>query len=203
VSSELDVAASDGVMTTTYDNLFGPPVLPTARSSEPEPEVIAEYSTPTFATFYATNYRRAVALASVLTGSRNAAEDLVQDAMADAHRRWPTISQYDNPTAWLNRAIANRSVSLRRRLLVRDRGLAKLQSGTAEAVDLEARDGELWQRVRRLPARQSQLVALVYVERLSVAEAADTLGIGLPTAKTHLARAKERLARDLKDWNNS
>lgn len=161
------------------------------------------YVVPTFAVFYAANYRRAVALASVLTGSRAAAEDLVQDAMADAHRRWRKISAYENPTAWLNRAVANRAVSLRRRLLTRDRGLNVLGPATDVTSEIDARDGELWARVRQLPPRQAQIVALVYVERLTLAECADVLRISLPTAKTHLARAKERLARDLIDWKTS
>jgi RNA polymerase sigma-70 factor, ECF subfamily len=154
-----------------------------------------------FETFYRSHYRRGLALAMALTDSRAAAEDLVQDAMADAHRRWTKISGYESPAAWVNRAIANRAVSLRRRLLTRDKGLAVLR-GDGAPLAVEAPDAELWSHVRRLPARQAQLVALVYLERLTLAEAAATLNIGLPTAKTHLARAKERLGRDLADWRN-
>ena len=74
---------------------------------------------------------------------------------------------------------------------------------TAPDVDLGERDWELWRLVRALPARQAQLIALVYIEGLTLPAAAETLGIALPTAKTHLARAKERLARDLSDWSPS
>jgi RNA polymerase sigma-70 factor, ECF subfamily len=169
-----------------------------------DPDPISDYATPSaFPVFYAANYRRAVALAIVLIGSPQAAEDLVQDAMADAHRRWRKISAYENPAAWLNRAVVNRSVSLRRRLLTRERGMVALVNTTDMTSELVATDQELWSKVRRLPARQAQLVALVYVQRLTLAEAADTLGIALPTAKTHLARAKERLAHELADWKTS
>jgi RNA polymerase sigma-70 factor, ECF subfamily len=165
----------------------------------PMAELDSDYVAVTFPQFYTANYRRAVSLAIALTGSTQTAEDLVQDAMADAHRRWRKVSAYDNPSAWLNRAIVNRSVSLRRRLTARTKGDRVLAAGTANS-ELAPHDRELWAAVRRLPTRQMQLVALVYVERQTIAEAADTLGIGLPTAKTHLARAKERLAGDLADW---
>ena len=185
---------------TTINHLavgaFAPP-------GEPEHVMNDDYAAPSFPEFYSANYRRAVALASVLTGSSSAAEDLVQDAMADAHRRWSKISTYDKPPAWLNRAIANRSVSLRRRLLVRDRGDAMLFGVGGASTEVVTRDTELWAKVRQLPARQAQIVALVYVERLTLPEAAETLQISLPTAKTHLARAKDRLARDLADWKTS
>lgn len=160
-----------------------------------------------FDSFYRSRYRAAVRLAIVLTGSASAAEDLVQDAMADAHRAWGRLSGYDDANAWLRRAIANRAISRRRRLGVAARGLLRL-GGRADAnasadVELAASDWELWAHVRALPARQAQIVALVYVEGLSIADAALTLGIATPTAKTHLARAKERLERDLADWRTT
>jgi RNA polymerase sigma factor (sigma-70 family) len=180
------------------------PIGAAALPGDREVDVLSDYAVPSsFPAFYAANFRRAVALAIVLTGSPQAAEDLVQDAMADAHRRWKKISAYENPSSWLNRAIVNRSVSLRRRLMSRERGNAVLAASGEPTAEIDARDAELWSKVRKLPARQAQLVALVYVQRLTLPEAAETLGIALPTAKTHLARAKERLARDLEDWKTS
>lgn len=159
---------------------------------------------PTFAAFYAAHYRRAVGLAWALTGSRETAEELVQDAMADAHRRWRTIGEYDRPEQWLRRAVANRSVSVRRRLTHRTRGDARLAARAAAdaTAGLDVRDAQLWATVRRLPARQAQLIALVYVEGLTIADAAATLDVAVPTAKTHLARAKARLAADLAAWRD-
>jgi RNA polymerase sigma factor (sigma-70 family) len=180
------------------------PIGALMSNDEPIDVGLSDYAvTASFPAFYAANFRRAVALAIVLTGSPPTAEDLVQDAMADAHRRWKKIAAYENPSSWLNRAIVNRSVSLRRRLMSRERGNAVLASSGEPTAEIDARDAELWSKVRKLPSRQAQLVALVYVQRLTLHEAADTLGIALPTAKTHLARAKERLARDLEDWKTS
>jgi RNA polymerase sigma factor (sigma-70 family) len=155
-----------------------------------------------FNEFYRDRYRAAVRLALVLCGSVPAAEDLVQDAMADAHRKWDQLAGYDNAAAWLRRAIVNRAISRRRRMTVSARGLLRISAQTSTSVELADTDWELWALVRRLPQRQAQLIALVYVDGLTIAVAAATLGISTPTAKTHLARAKQRLKPDLAEWRN-
>ena len=58
---------------------------------------------------------------------------------------------------------------------------------------------EVWAHVRRLPKRQAAVVALVYVDDLTIEQAAHALGIGVPTAKTHLQRARRTLAERLKE----
>ena len=95
---------------------------------------------------------------------------------------------------------STRSVSTRRRAIARAKGTLRLVAQTRTSSELDARDGQLWATVRRLPNRQGQLAALVYVEGLTLANAADVLGIAVPTAKTHLARARARLAHDLASW---
>jgi DNA-directed RNA polymerase specialized sigma24 family protein len=82
----------------------------------------------------------------------------------------------------------------------RFRGLSRLGARADHNNELDPRDSELWRIVRALPTRQAQMIALVYVEQLTLPEAAVALHIALPAAKTHLARAKQRLATDLADW---
>ena len=155
-----------------------------------------------FVDFYRDRYARAVRLAVVLTGSAGAAEDVVQDVMIDAHRRWGRISAYDDPGAWLRRAIVNRAISRHRRVAVAAKVFLRLTADARLSIDLVDSDWELWRRVRSLPARQAQMIALVYVEGLTLDGAATVLGISTPTAKSHLARAKQRLENELSDWNN-
>ena len=63
-----------------------------------------------------------VALGWSLTGSWAAAEELAQDAFADAYRRWDHVGGLDRPGAWLRRAVVNRSASHHRHRSVEDRG---------------------------------------------------------------------------------
>jgi DNA-directed RNA polymerase specialized sigma24 family protein len=51
--------------------------------------------------------------------------------------------------------------------------------------------------VSRLPARQAQAIALVYGAGCTVAEAAEVLGCGPETTKTHLKRGPAALAAAL------
>ena len=51
--------------------------------------------------------------------------------------------------------------------------------------------------LRRLPARQREVLALVFYHDLSIAEAAQALGIALGTARAHYERGKAALRRAL------
>jgi RNA polymerase sigma-70 factor, ECF subfamily len=157
---------------------------------------------PAFDDFYRDQYRSLFALALALTGSPSTAEDLVQEGFTAAYRRWARISEYDRPGAWVRRVVLHRATSLRRRARTSASAVVRLGRGSEPAV-LAPRDAELWARVRALPARQAQVVALVSVDQLTVAEAAGVLGCSTSSAKTHLARARQRLQRDLADWKDA
>jgi RNA polymerase sigma factor (sigma-70 family) len=53
--------------------------------------------------------------------------------------------------------------------------------------------------LRELPARQRELLHLVFYQDLSIADAAGVLGIALGTARTHYERGKKRLRALLKE----
>jgi RNA polymerase sigma-70 factor (ECF subfamily) len=146
-----------------------------------------------FDEFWRLERARFVALAAALTGDWAAAEDLVQDAFLAAHRRWSTI---DNPTAWMRRVISNRAVSRWRRRTREAEAFARL-ANRREPVMLEPQDTEFWKAVRELPRRQSQVIALHYLDDLSVVEIASVLGIAEGTVKVTLSTGRRALARAL------
>ncbi len=59
---------------------------------------------------------------------------------------------------------------------------------------IAAEDDEFWKAVRGLPKRQSQVIALHYLEELSVAEIAEILECAEGTVKVHLHKGRKRLA---------
>jgi len=137
-----------------------------------------------------------VALARALCGSA-VADDLAQETMLDAYRRWSTISRYDSPEAWVRRVCANRASSLLRRRAAEGRALLRLAARAQPSSPLEPGHDAFWVEVRRLPRRQAQAAALRYVYEMSVEEIAQTMGCADGTVKAHLSRARRALLERL------
>lgn len=149
-----------------------------------------------FDTFYLTELPRLVALARGLCGAA-IAEDVAQEAMLTAYRRWGHVERLDRPDLWVRRTCANLAVSQFRRRLVELRAITRLGSRPPVAVELEASSEELWQAVRRLPTRQGQAAALRFVYDMPIADIASVLGCTPGTVKQHLSRARQSLAAHL------
>jgi RNA polymerase sigma factor (sigma-70 family) len=138
-------------------------------------------------------------LAYARIGSWAAAEDVVQDVLTDAHRRWDTLRGYDDPLAWARRAVLNRSASFHRRRGRERRAMSRL-AGRADVtpVDEPRLDDEaLWAAIRTLSDRQADVVLLLWFEDLPAAQVALILGCGEDTVRTHWRRARAHLARAL------
>jgi RNA polymerase sigma-70 factor (sigma-E family) len=152
-----------------------------------------------FEHFYGREFETVAALAYVLSGSRSLAEDLTQDAFMAAYRKWDRIGRYDQPGAWVRRVVANKAVSTWRRRVAASSLLARLAAldRTGDDPELSAEASELWEAVRTLPRRQAQSTALYYLEGLPLSEIGEVLGCSPGTVKTHLARARDRLHRQL------
>lgn len=150
-----------------------------------------------FDAFYLREIQAVVGLAFVLSGSGRAAEDLAQDAFLAAYRNWDRVSAYDDPGAWVRRVVSNASVSRFRRMAAESRALLRLRGETYVIPETDPEAIHIWEEVRRLPARQSQVIALRYYDQRSNAHIAEILGCSETTVKTHLQRARETLARRL------
>jgi len=149
-----------------------------------------------FETFYLREYPRVAALARVLAGPVGA-EDHAQEAMLVAFRRWREVGQLADPAMWVRRVCANIATSQVRRRAAEARALVRLRGRRDELALPEPADEDFWSAVRGLPRRQAQVVALHYLYDLSVVDVAHTLGMSEGTAKTHLSRARTRLAEVL------
>ena len=121
-----------------------------------------------FDVFYQREFKPVVALAYALSGSRIAAEDLAQEAFIAAHQQWEKVGRYESPGAWVRRVVSNKSISLFRKRTSEAKALTRIaMQRQAPLPELAAPDDELWQMVRDLPRRQSQAVALHYLEELA------------------------------------
>lgn len=157
-----------------------------------------------FDAFYRREYRPVLGLASVLCGNVTAAEDLTQDAFILIMRDWERVGRMDNPGGWVRRIVANRSISRFRRGVAEIKAIARLGSDEIADTGLGAEITlDTWREVRRLPRRQAQVVALTYLLDLSRRQIAETLDCSEETVKTHLERARRRLALRLSDYGEA
>jgi RNA polymerase sigma-70 factor (ECF subfamily) len=150
-----------------------------------------------FDAFYRSEYDGALRFAFVLTGRMAVAEELTQEAFLAAYRKWGRLGGYDDPGAWVRRTLSNSSRSWWRRRTTEVRVVTRLHREHTEALELPERDEEVFDAVRRLPARQRAVVALVLLEDRSVADTAAILGCGEGTVRTHLVRGRRALAEAL------
>ena len=148
----------------------------------------------TFEMFYRREMPALVAFAGALSGSA-CAEDIAQEAMLAAFRRWDVVSKYDAPAAWVRRVCANRSVSTLRRRAAEARALLRVGYRRGDEQPISESHEMFWAEVRRLPPRQAQVIALYYIYDLAVAEIATTLGCAEGTVKVHLSRGRATLGR--------
>jgi RNA polymerase sigma-70 factor (ECF subfamily) len=151
-----------------------------------------------FDDFYRREHRHVLGLAFVLTGNQWVAEDTAQDAFTAAFRHWRSIVAYDSPGAWIRRVTCNRAASVLRRRVREARAVMRLAGRTQTHIELEEGDEAFWQAVRRLPPRQAQAVALYYMEDYSLRQISEVLDCSEGTVKTHLSRAREAVARQLR-----
>jgi RNA polymerase sigma-70 factor, ECF subfamily len=147
-----------------------------------------------FDDFYRDEYRRLVPVIAALLGDRAGAEDVVQEALVEAQRRWATVEEFDRPGAWVRRVALNRASNVRRRSGREHRALTRLRIVRSEPRSDQLPDEGLWAMVRDLPDQQRRAVALHYVGDLSVADVADVMECSEGTVKTHLSRARAHLA---------
>jgi RNA polymerase sigma-70 factor (ECF subfamily) len=161
----------------------------------PEPRSSGEPSPEPFRAFYEREYRGLVALAASLIGDRYMAEDIAQDALFVACRRWDHVGGLDSPLCWVRRVVANKSVSLIRRRLAELRALTRIGSLADRRPDSPESDEDFWALVRSLPRRQAQVIALHYVSDMSVVEIAATLGCKEGSVKASLFKARQHLLK--------
>ncbi|CAN5782852.1 N/A [soil metagenome] len=131
----------------------------------------------------------------VLTGSEEAAADLVQDALEHTMLAWSRLDDRDDPVAYVRRVMVNRNISVWRRL--------RRETVTDEPPDVvhvdSHRDHDLWRALQTLPARQRAVLALRYYEDLSEAEIARVLGCSTGTVKSQASKGMAKLRAQLSD----
>jgi RNA polymerase sigma-70 factor (sigma-E family) len=143
-----------------------------------------------------------VRLAALVLGSRESAEEVVQDAFVKLDSSWDRIVDPSRTPAYLRSIVMNLARSrLRRRLVARRHRPPAPSHAPASDVAAVLRDDQrrVVEALQTLPARQRQCVVLRYYAELSEAEIAATLEISPGTVKSSTHRAMKSLAKRLEE----
>lgn len=134
-----------------------------------------------------------LAVAWRLTGDRDAAEDVVQEALVRTLRALPGLREAAAFRPWLLRITVRLCLSLPRRMATQAAPLPELTDpDTPESLLLQSERTRLIEAaLLRLPPRHRVLLILRDVEDLSYAEMADVLGCSSNAVKVRLSRARE------------
>jgi RNA polymerase sigma-70 factor (sigma-E family) len=153
-----------------------------------------------FEEFAAARLPAVLRFAGVLTGDRAVAEDVVQEVLIRAHKRWGQIGQLDRPELYVRKMIVNEYLSWRRR------SWRLITGGTAQDVDQRLAADHAFQHAERdallaelgkLPRRQRAVLVLRYYEGFSDSEIAELLGCTPGTVRGYASRALAALRVEL------
>jgi RNA polymerase sigma-70 factor, ECF subfamily len=156
-----------------------------------------------FEIVYERHSTAAFSLAYRMTGSRNAAEDVVQEAFLSL---WRSGARYDrnrgSVRTWILGIVHNRAIDALRRSLVHDRrrasdeGIeerfeAKERTEVEAARNAEAR--EVHAALRTLPDEQCRVIELAYFGGFSHSEIAEMLETPIGTVKGRMRLGLEKM----------
>ncbi len=124
-----------------------------------------------------------------LTGQRDDAEELAQEAFCRVWQKLPTLRQPDRLVSWLYRIAHNLAVSAGRR----PRVAPLTGEPAANGPPRDDPGAEVHRAVAALPEAHRAVVALRYFAGLSHEEIGRALGVPAGTVRSRLSRAYDRL----------
>ena len=133
--------------------------------------------------------------ALALTRNRAAAEDLVQDAVANALAAQDSFTPGTNFAAWMHRILRNRFISTLRK----QRETTDIEDLPSSAFACSAAHEdrmvlkELSRALARLPNDQREALFMVVLQGLSYEEVSQATGCAVGTAKSRVFRARRQL----------
>ncbi|MBE0679957.1 MAG: RNA polymerase sigma factor [Bacteroidales bacterium] len=136
-----------------------------------------------------------------ITGNREEAEDMLQEAFTDCFRNIGSYRTESTFGAWLKTIVINRCIS---RIRKRETELVYIDDYSRHEVSEEEPPETTWpdqaviaRAVERLPDGYRVVFSLYLLEGYDHAEIASILGISESTSKTQYSRAKEKLKKIL------
>jgi RNA polymerase sigma-70 factor, ECF subfamily len=149
-----------------------------------------------FDAFFSESWARLQSHAYVLTGSKESAQDLTQEAFLRAWKRWDKVVVYENPEAWTRKVLHNLCIDSWRKQRQRFRR-PPVELDVTPDTAIPNDHYELAQAMRSLPGGQARALLLHDGLGMTVKETAAEIGVPEGTVKSWLSRARALVARRL------
>jgi RNA polymerase sigma-70 factor (sigma-E family) len=139
-------------------------------------------------------------LAFLLTGDRDLAEDLAQEAFVRVIGRFGSLRKPESFDAYLRKTVVNLSRGYFRKRRSERNYLKKegprLAAQVSPAPDISNKD-EIWRALESLTPRQRAAIVLRYYEDLSERQVADVLDCSVGTVKSLTSRGMDALRKQM------
>ena len=163
---------------------------------KPPPESYEPGSEADFERLYRNTYRRILGTLITLVRDRATAEDCAQETYERAFRHWKDWRPEASAEAWLHRIAINVAISDRRYQRLRQAGeLVRRLGRPAAGPDPSsvAERSDLFQAMKKLPAKQAAALVLRHFHGYSNREIAAAIGVPEQTVASRLAAARKQL----------
>jgi RNA polymerase sigma-70 factor (ECF subfamily) len=156
-----------------------------------------------FDALFAEHAPRMIAIARSIVGTRQDAEDVVQDAFLRAYRARDRFKPDAKPQTWLKRIVINRAIDVRRRKKTRREAPDASDTLASGGLSPEARASSsersriVRQAIDNLPEHQREVLWLRELSGLSYREIAERLGLARGTVESRVIRGREALRQSL------
>lgn len=129
-------------------------------------------------------------VAYLMTGAREAADEIVHDAFVRVHDRWASL---DTPGAYLHTTVVHLCLDWQRRRATERRRTPHLVEPAVAPHEID----ETWDELALLPQDQRVVLVLRFYEDLPVGEIARIVGCPAATVRTRIHRAIGKLRREM------
>lgn len=153
---------------------------------------------PTFELFFELEHERLFGALYVVTGDRQEAEELMQEAFLRLWERWDRMGDVADPTGYLYRTAMNAFRMRYRRAVVAAKKLVLWQGARDPFGEVEMRD-DLRRALARLPTRRRAALVLTDLMGYTPAEAGEMLGLRPSSVRGAAAKARASLRQELGD----
>lgn len=152
-----------------------------------------------FADFVAARQQRLRRAAYLLTGDREAAADVTQEALIRLYVAWPRLDPEQGLVSYAHRALMSAVIDASRRRGTRERYERRVATteSVADGTEQQAVRDAVVRALAAVPVRQRMAVVLRYYDELSVAETAAAMRCSPGTVKSQTARGLEALRLEL------